>query len=151
MRPRPPAARYGYMRITAPRENQRVALLAQAWVPGHAVGTVVLLHGYSEHVGNYARLIREFVDNQLAVITFDFRGHGLSEGPAGHTQLPELYPEDAEAVVNEIFPQVLPNSPLFIWGHSMGAMVGLELVLRGRLPRVPTAAVFTSPLLGMPE
>jgi len=149
--PLPPAARYGSARIPSPQANQRVAIFAQAWVPGHAVATVALIHGYSEHSGNYARLIREFVENNFAVITLDLRGHGLSEGPAGHLQGPNLYAEDAEAVINEILPLALPNSPFFLWGHSLGGMIGLQLVLRQRLAVAPSAAVFTSPLLGYPE
>lgn len=145
--PLPPLARYGQARV----ENDRVALHAQAWVPGHALATVVLIHGYSEHSANYARLIREFVENQLAVITFDLRGHGLSEGPAGHVATPTLYAEDAENVLREIFPHVLPNCPLFLWGHSLGAMIVLQLIQRGHLPVAPSAAVLTSPLLGLPE
>jgi alpha-beta hydrolase superfamily lysophospholipase len=145
--PIPPLARYGRARVV----NERVALHAQAWVPSHALATVLLLHGYAEHSANYARLIRELVAGRLAVITFDLRGHGLSEGPAGHVATPNLYAEDAEAVVREIFPHVLPSCPLFLWGHSLGAMVALQLLLRGNLPVIPSASVLTSPLLGLPE
>jgi lysophospholipase len=148
--PLPPVARYGHARILTPQEKHRVALHAQAWVPPHATGTVALLHGYSEHSANYARLIRELIAAHFAVIAFDFRGHGLSEGPAGHASGPHVYAEDAEAVIAEIFPHALPRSPLFLWGHSLGAMTGLQLVLRQRLPVAPSAVVFTSPLLGFP-
>jgi alpha-beta hydrolase superfamily lysophospholipase len=148
--PLPPAARYGFVRIASPQERSRVSLFTQAWLPSHALGTIVLLHGYSEHSANYARLISEFVRSQFAVITFDFRGHGLSEGPAGHTPQPQAYAEDAEAVVGETFPQLLPSRPLFLWGHSLGALAGLQLLRRGRLPAVPQAAVLSSPLLGFP-
>lgn len=149
--PLPPKARYGFARIRAPQKRHGVTLFAQAWVPPQASGTVALLHGYSEHTGNYSRLIGDFVDAQLAVVAFDFRGHGLSEGPAGHAQLPDLYAEDAETVLHALFPEVAPGRPLFLWGHSMGALVGLQLLLRGKLPQAPAAAVFTSPLLGFPE
>jgi alpha-beta hydrolase superfamily lysophospholipase len=148
--PLPPAARYGFARLESPQQRQRVLLFAQAWLPAQAQGTVALLHGYSEHSGNYAPFIRELVESRFAVISFDFRGHGLSQGPAGHTQLPDLYAEDAEAVLGEIFGRVLPSRPFFLWGHSMGGMVGLQLLLRNRMPTVPAAAVFTSPLLGFP-
>lgn len=149
--PLPPAARYGTVLVTSPQEKYRVALRAQAWAPDHATGTIAFLHGYSEHVGNYARLIRDLVDARFAVIAFDLRGHGLSEGPAGHSPSPTAYAEDAEKVLGEIFPQILPNMPLYLWGHSMGAMTVLQLIRRGRLPVNPAAAALTSPLLGFPE
>jgi alpha-beta hydrolase superfamily lysophospholipase len=145
--PLPPLARYGQARVT---QQDRVAIHAQAWVPGHALATVLLVHGYSEHSANFARLIRELVMAQFAVITFDLRGHGLSEGPTGHVASQDLYAEDAESVLREIFPNVLPNCPLFLWGHSLGAMIALQLMLRAKLPVTPAGAVLTSPLLGLP-
>ena len=121
--PLPPAARYGFSRFASPQEKYQVLLHSQAWVPSHANGTVLLLHGYSEHSANYARLIRDLVEAQLAVITLDFRGHGLSEGPSGHVPFSHTYAEDAETVLGQIFPATLPNRPLFVFGHSMGAMI----------------------------
>lgn len=149
--PQAAEARYGFVRLESPGSRNRVTLFGQAWVPGHANGTVLLLHGYSEHSGNYAGLVRDFVQSQLAVITLDFRGHGLSEGPTGHVDGPETYAEDTEHLVREIFPHVLPYRPLFLWGHSMGAMVALQLLLRGELPAEARAAALSSPLLGFPE
>ncbi len=148
--PLPPEVRYGFLRLDSPQQNDRVRLLAQAWVPNHAVGTIFLIHGYAEHSGNYAKLVREFTQSQFAVIAFDHRGHGLSEGPAAHVQNPETYAEDAEKIIATIFPQLLPNRPLYIWAHSLGAMVALQLLLRHRLPVKPRGVVLSSPLLGFP-
>ncbi|HEY8280024.1 MAG TPA: alpha/beta fold hydrolase [Bdellovibrionota bacterium] len=148
--PLPPLARYGFLRVTSPQKKFRVSLFSQAWLPNHAIGTVAVLHGYSEHSGNYAQLIGDLVRAQFAVITFDFRGHGLSEGPSGHVPLPHTYAEDVETVLKEIFPQLLPERPFFLWAHSMGAMVALQLLLENRLPQMPAALALTSPLLGFP-
>jgi alpha-beta hydrolase superfamily lysophospholipase len=150
--PLPPKARYGFTRVQSPQEKQRVALLAQAWVPAHATATVLVIHGYSEHTGNYSRLIRDFVDARLAVIALDLRGHGLSEGPSGHTPGKDSYAEDVEKVVSEIFPLVaVPGSLLFLWAHSLGALTALQVIHRGRLPEPVAGAVLTSPLLGFPK
>lgn len=148
--PPPSEARYGFVRFESPQEKNRVRIFGQAWVPMHAAGTIVLLHGYAEHSGNYSRLVRDMITNQFAVITVDFRGHGLSEGPGGHLDSPEHYVEDTESVINEIFSQLLPNHPLYLWAHSMGGLVGMQLLMRGKLSSQPKAAVFTSPLLGFP-
>jgi|GEM_PF-2123258 len=149
--PPPSDARYGFARLESPQDKNRVRILGQAWVPMHAVGTVALLHGYAEHSGNYSHLVRDMIANQFAVIAVDMRGHGLSEGPSGHLDSPEHYVEDTETVLHEIFGQLLPNRPLYLWAHSMGALVGMQLLQRGRLSTTPKAAVFTSPLLGFPE
>lgn len=149
--PIPPGVRYGFARIPTRQKKLRVGVLAQAWLPAHAVGTVALVHGYSEHSGNYARLIRDFVKQQLAVIAFDHRGHGLSEGPSGHVQFPNLYVEDAETVIQTLFPLVLPSRPLFLWGHSLGGLITLQLLMRDNLPVRPSAVALSSPMLGFPE
>jgi acylglycerol lipase len=149
--PQPPSVRYGFRRFESPQAHDRVNLFGQAWLPNHAVGTVLLMHGYAEHGGNFAQLVREFLDARLAVALLDMRGHGLSEGPRGHLDSPNAYAEDAEAFLAGVFPHLLPNRPLFLWGHSLGALVGLQLLLRKNLPARPHAAVFTSPLLGYPE
>jgi alpha-beta hydrolase superfamily lysophospholipase len=143
--------RYGFARIPSPQDTHRVTLFGQAWVPAHAIGTIFLFHGYAEHAGNYARLVQEFVGSQFAVIAMDLRGHGLSEGPIGHCEAPTTYAEDVEAFLGEVFSLVLPNRPLYLWGHSLGGMIGLQTLLREKLPVRPAAAVFTSPLLGFPE
>lgn len=149
--PQPPTVRYGFRRFESPQSKDRVNLFGQAWVPNHATGTVVLIHGYSEHGGNYSQLVRDFLGARLAVVMLDLRGHGLSEGPRGHLDSPQAYAEDFESFVAGIFTQILPHRPLYVWGHSLGALVGLQLILRGNLPVRPTAAIFTSPLLGYPE
>jgi len=149
--PPPADARYGFVRMESPQKQNRVRLFGQAWVPMHAKATVAIIHGYAEHSGNYSRLGRDLIADQYAVIALDLRGHGLSEGPVCHLDLPSHYVEDTEALVSEIFSQVLPNRPLFLWGHSMGALVGMQLVLRSLLPAQPQAVVFTSPLLGFPK
>lgn len=149
--PLPPSVRYGYRRFESPQSNDRVNLFGQAWLPNHATGTVAILHGYSEHSGNYAQLVHDFIEARLAVVMIDLRGHGLSEGPRGHLERPETYAEDLEAFLNSLVPQLLPHRPLYLWGHSLGGLIGLQLLLRGKLPSRPAAAIFTSPLLGFPE
>lgn len=42
--------------------------------------TVVLVHGYFDHVGLYHHLIRHLLERGYAVVAFDLPGHGLSSG-----------------------------------------------------------------------
>jgi len=149
--PQPPAARYGFIRFDSPQDRDRVQLFGQAWVPEHAIGTILFIHGYGEHVGNYSKLIENFIGEKFAVIAMDLRGHGLSEGSRGHLEHKDFYAQDLEFFVQQLFPQILPYRPLYIFGHSLGGMIGLQLLLRKNLPVNPAAAVFTSPLLGFPE
>lgn len=148
--PCPPDIRYGYCRIESPQAKDRVNLFGQAWVPAHPLGTVALFHGYGEHGGNYSRLVRDFVEARYAVVLMDLRGHGLSEGPRGHVPNSLTYAEDWEHFLGHVLPMVLPNLPLYIWGHSLGALTALQVTRRQSLPLTPRGAVLTSPLLGFP-
>ncbi|MGE3260861.1 MAG: alpha/beta fold hydrolase [Bacteriovoracia bacterium] len=149
--PCPPDVRYGYTRIESNQQKDRVNLFGQAWVPAHPVGTVAIFHGYGEHSGNYSRLARDFIDNRYAVIMMDLRGHGLSEGPRGHAPTPTAYAEDWECFLNQIFPMVLPNLPLYFWAHSLGALTAMQVLRRPNLPVRPRGVVLSSPFLGFPE
>ncbi|MGZ3693196.1 MAG: alpha/beta fold hydrolase [Bdellovibrionota bacterium] len=148
--PCPPDVRYGYARLESPHAKDRVTLFGQAWVPYHPIGTVAVFHGYGEHGGNYARLVRDFIDNRFAVVMMDLRGHGLSEGPRGHAPSPEIYAEDWAHFLSNVFPMILPNLPFYVWGHSLGALVALQLLKKSSFPVKPRAVVLSSPLLGFP-
>lgn len=149
--PYPPLVRYGNIAFDSGQAKHRVQLFGQAWLPQHAVGTVFFVHGFAEHAANYAQLIQDLVAANYAVAALDLRGHGLSEGVRGHCDTPHCYAEDIEQWANLVYPKLAPSSPLYLWGHSMGAMVTIQAILRGKLPRKPSAAVITSPFLGFPR
>ncbi len=149
--PLPPHVRYGHTRFESPQERFRVALFGQVWVPEHSIGTVFFVHGFSEHGGNYGRLITDLTNARLSVAALDLRGHGLSEGPRGHTDTPECYAEDMEQFARIVLPALNHNRPTFLLGHSLGGLISLQLMLRARIPTRIAAAVITSPLLGLPE
>ena len=45
-----------------------------------AQGTFFLLHGYYDHVGLYARIIRFLLEQNFNILAYDLPGHGLSSG-----------------------------------------------------------------------
>lgn len=149
--PYPPNVRYGNFFMETSQPRYRVRVFGQAWLPDQAIGTIVLVHGFSEHVGNYSRLIHNFLANHYAVTAIDLRGHGLSEGPRGHTDTPTCYAEDIEKWVKLAVPLLAPSRPLYLWGHSLGGQICLQLVLRNQLPVKPSAVTVTSPFLGFPH
>ncbi|KAF0811116.1 hypothetical protein A167_00148 [Alcanivorax sp. S71-1-4] len=52
-----------------------------AWMPPKARGTVLVLHGYFDHVGLYRHVIGHLLELNYAVLAYDLPGHGLSSGP----------------------------------------------------------------------
>ena len=56
-------------------------LATHVWRPECPVGTVLLVHGYYDHVGLYGHLVRFWLKEGYAVMVHDLPGHGLSSGP----------------------------------------------------------------------
>ena len=48
------------------------------WRPAVARGTVLICHGYFDHVGLYRHLIAHVLELGYAVLAYDLPGHGLS-------------------------------------------------------------------------
>lgn len=98
-------------------------------------GTICLFQGRAEFVEKYFELARDLHSRGFAVLTFDFRGQGLSQRALsdpfkGHVRNFSEYETDVETVVNQI---MLPDcpAPYFALGHSMGAAVMLRMAYRG--------------------
>ena len=55
-------------------------LAMQVWKPSKPRGSLLILHGYYDHMGLYKHLIRWALRHDLAVLALDLPGHGLSSG-----------------------------------------------------------------------
>ncbi len=78
-------------------------------------GWVVLVHGLGEHSGRYGKLIEMLNKNGFAVYTFDWPGHGKSQGKRGHTSV-----EEAMEIIDSIIEEL--NEKPFLLGHSLGGL-----------------------------
>jgi lysophospholipase len=117
-----------------------------------AKGTVCLLQGRTEFIEKYFEVVRELRSRGFAVVTFDWRGQGLSERALperqkGHVEDFRQYDIDLETVIEQV---VLPNSapPLIGLAHSMGAAILLRSAA-GK-DRHFDRMVLTSPMIGLP-
>ncbi|MFV1857809.1 MAG: lysophospholipase [Anaerolineales bacterium] len=99
----------------------------QADVPTRAV--IAIVHGFGEHSGRYMNLVSHLVPRGHVLCGVDLRGHGRSPGPRGHIDRWEDYREDLRSFLQWI-PTWEPARPLFVLGHSMGALIVLDFVLR---------------------
>ena len=59
----------------------RHGLAVHCWETPGAPGTVYLVHGYFDHVGLFAHLVRFVLAKGFNFVAFDLPGHGLSTGP----------------------------------------------------------------------
>src|SRR4051812_48110748 len=60
--------------------HAHLKLFGRHWKASGAKGTILLVHGYSEHSGRYFHFAKFLVQHGFDVITFDLPGHGRSEG-----------------------------------------------------------------------
>ena len=94
-------------------------------VPTDAKALIVIIHGMAEHSARY-RPVVEFLKAQgLGCCTFDQRGHGthvVSESDRGDVASFQDFVNDA-AMAIESARVANPTLPIFVWGHSMGAII----------------------------
>jgi alpha-beta hydrolase superfamily lysophospholipase len=106
-----------------------VELYSSCWRPrGTARAVVALVHGIGEHAGRYTTLVTHLTAAGFAVCGFDHRGHGRSPGRRGHIGSWTEYREDVQAFLGTAEKQ-FPRRPVFLYGHSLGALIVTEYVI----------------------
>jgi alpha-beta hydrolase superfamily lysophospholipase len=114
------------------RSKDGLQLYVQGWEPvGNIRAVICLLHGLGEHSGRFAHLARFLLPSGFAVISFDLRGHGKSEGIRGHFPSIELVMQDIDALILTARKRY-PDVPVFLYGHSLGGTLALYYVLRSK-------------------
>lgn len=114
-------------KLTASRGTR---LYWQSWISTDQPRcALILVHGFGEHGGRYPYLVEHLCAANIAVFSFDLRGHGKSDGRRGHINSMEDYRGDIAAFTAKIESQY-PGLPKFIYGHSMGSLLVLDFVLR---------------------
>lgn len=100
-----------------------VRIFTQAWLPERAPrAVIVLVHGYAEHSGRYGNLVEHFVPRGYAIYALDHRGHGRSGGERVGIDDFGDYLVDLKTYFDVVRAEQ-PSSPIFVLGHSMGAMI----------------------------
>lgn len=132
------------------------ALYGEWFEPDEARGRVLIMHGYAEHCGRYREVANVLHGMGLATLSYDMRGHGRSQGQRGHIDSIRDYLDDMDAALVELGERFgrrygpPADRPLFLLGHSNGALVALRALADPlRRPRDVRAAVLSSPFLGL--
>ncbi|MBN2502719.1 MAG: lysophospholipase [Anaerolineales bacterium] len=107
-----------------------IQLYYQAWLPeGTLKGILLIVHGFGEYSGRYPAYVEHLPGRGFAVYSFDQRGHGKSPGQRGHINSWAEYRNDVRAI-HQMAQASHPDTPIFIFGHSMGSMIVLDYILR---------------------
>jgi 3-oxoadipate enol-lactonase len=129
----------------AGRSQQQPALHYTIRPPRHGKTprhTVVLSHALGCDLSMWDSLANVLAAD-CRVITYDHRGHGSSDAPAGHYTIADMA-DDAAALLRE-----LDTGPVVWIGLSMGGMVGQELAIRH--PALVNALVLANTTSAYPE
>lgn len=90
--------------------------------PANPKGTVLVVHGVGEHAGRWANLEHALVEGGWSYYGYDHRGHGQSTGRRVHIDRFSNYLDDLQRVYDEVRAHA-GEGKVFVYGHSMGAMV----------------------------
>jgi lysophospholipase len=120
-------------------------LVGQCWFPaGETKGTILVLHGYFDHVGLYAHLIRYLLAMNYVVFAYDQPGHGLSNGERVSINDFSEYSCIFDRAIALI--ESLP-SPLSFIGQSTGCAVILHNLFINRADHHFYRIIMLAPLL----
>ncbi|MFQ5529255.1 MAG: alpha/beta fold hydrolase [Gemmatimonadota bacterium] len=88
-----------------------------------SLGTLLCVHGVSEHSGRYDRLASAVCAAGLDVMSVDLVGHGRSPGRRGHIR--DFAIDHLGAVDHMIAAahEAGLDAPLFVLGHSLGGLI----------------------------
>ncbi|URA10832.1 alpha/beta hydrolase [Thermospira aquatica] len=102
-------------------ETNKVLVLVMQ--PPHPHATIVFIHGYLDHVGNFGEFYRFFLKRGYSIVAFDLPGHGLSSGLRTGIEDFSDYAQALESVLRKV-PEI-PKS-FFAMGFSTGCSVWIE-------------------------
>jgi alpha-beta hydrolase superfamily lysophospholipase len=125
--------------------NDGTPLFGQSWVPESKPDkAIVIIHGIGEHSGIYADWANKFVEKNIAVISFDYRGNGKSGGKRGFCFNFNDLLNDIDVITTET-EKMFSGIPKIMYGHSLGGNLALNYIMRKKT--IFQKAVISSPWL----
>ena len=117
----------------------------QSWSRPGVSRSMLLVHGYFDHVGIYGHLLRFALNNDYNVIAFDLPGHGLSSGERASIDDFAQY----QIVLQDVLDAVIaPTEPVDVMAQSTGGAIIMDALLGGgggRFDRIVLLAPLVRP------
>ncbi len=133
------------------KDGRRLRIVIWKTKKKYAGGTVFFLNGHREFIEKYSETFEFFLKKGFHVITFDWRGWGLSDRPfpsspkIQHIASANEYQLDLENVIGLAKVESL-NAPWHLVAHSLGCLLGLRRLMLE--PQCFDKYIFLSPLWG---
>lgn len=108
--------------------SENYALLAQAFIHPDNQKNVFLIHGYTDHLGLYDRLIAHLLKSGFNVVGLDLPGHGLSlSGVRAGIESFSRYQEAVKPFIEQASQHL--QGEWYLLGQSTGATIAMDYVL----------------------
>lgn len=127
-------------------ELDGLRIVTQLWLPAEPQATLVLLHGYYDHMGLYRHVIDWALSLNLAVLACDLPGHGLSAGPRASIDDFATYQHTLLGLLDQAASLDLPQ-PWHLCGQSTGGGILLDYLLNGTPRPQHGATLLLAPLV----
>ncbi len=125
------------------RAPDGVPLFGRLWPAQQGRGGLLIAHGLGEHQGRYQHVVERLAPALgLSALGFDFRGHGRSPGRRGSVAHYQDLIDDLAAAAAFLRSHV-GGGPLWILGHSQGALLATEVVRTN--PGLAAGLILSSP------
>ena len=85
-------------------------------------GIVCIVHGLGEHIGRYEHVAQKLNQAGWAVVGYDQRGHGKSDGARGEINQDDDLLHDLATVI-DVIQLTYSTHRLALLGHSMGGLI----------------------------
>lgn len=127
--PRPPTST-GFLTT-----DDGLDLFTQQWVPRDAAlrAAVALVHGYAEHSSRYEHVAAYLNAHGIGVYAYDQRGFGRSPGWRAYVASFDRLMDDLDLFLSHTRKAIRQehgeDTPLFLFGHSMGGAVAALLAM----------------------
>ncbi len=128
--------------------NLDIPVFHRHWKVDGAKAVVCIVHGLGEHIGRYGHVAKFLSENGLATLGLDHQGHGKTPGKRGHSEGLDSMLDDISNLL-QYAGELYPNTPIFLYGHSMGGNLVLNHVLR-RNPKL-NGVIATDPWIRLPN
>lgn len=127
------------------QNKQGIWLYTYSWWPRNlpaeqVKGVVFICQGVGEHSGRYEGFVNDLTEKEgYVVFAVDHQGQGKSEGDRKYIERFEDYVDDYFLFIQSVYERTLDrmsidlsDKPRFILGHSMGGLITVHVVRRGR-------------------